>query len=41
MPVSIKLTRGDINLRDDSKMKDGQLFYSYVNTDPIQSKGHT
>ena len=42
MPVSIKQTRGDINLIDQDKLKEGQLFWSFINDNSTKTlDGHT
>ena len=40
MPT-IQQARGDVNLVNQKDLKTGQIFWSYVNTDPKSSNGHT
>lgn len=38
MAASIKVSRGDIKLKT---LQNGELFWSYINTDPANSNGHS
>lgn len=40
MPT-VQQARGDVNLVNQKDLKTGQIFWSYVNTDPKSSNGHT
>lgn len=41
MPAKIRHRRGDVYLANQEGLVDGQIFWSYHNTDPIESRGHT
>lgn len=41
MAVQIQHSRGDIVLGNQRNLKDGQLFWSYINTDPQTSNRHS
>lgn len=41
MSINIQNTRGDINLIDQNNIKEGQLIWSFKNTDVNNSLGHT
>lgn len=41
MSINIQNTRGDINLIDQNNIKEGQLIWSFKNTDINNSTGHT
>lgn len=41
MPVIIQHSRGDIRKRQTEDLKNGQFFWSYINTDPFNPKGNS
>lgn len=41
MPVQLQHSRGDVELGNQLKLKDGQFFWSYINTDRRSSGGHS
>lgn len=41
MSLQIQFSRGDVYLGNQKGLKDGQIFLSYINEDPLTSNNHT